>query len=281
MKNIKIFNLLEKSFISLRETNKKVWIIGIIIAILSGGLNIYDSNNDYFSGDSNYDYSYTNDKNSVSLEDELYQENEYITDKEFNTVVDDLFTFGLGSIIMFVIVILALVIIIAIILGLLISVANYYLQHSILEILSKEKIERSPLGLVIKVNFIVLLKVTFGLILFIIPGIIIGLKYAPVNYIMCKNPELSYKEILKNTKELSKGFKWKMFVSNLLIGTIAVVAVLLCSLSVFAPGYILIDFAEMILTLALSTFATVFSGLYNIHLFNAINDFKNPINLEV
>nr|WP_286184253.1 DUF975 family protein [Clostridium sp. CCUG 7971] len=182
---------------------------------------------------------------------------------------------------MFVIVILALVIIIAIILGLLISVANYYLQHSILETLSKEKIERSPLGLVIKVNFIVLLKVTFGLILFIIPGIIIGLKYAPVNYIMCKNPELSYKEVLKNTKELSKGFKWKMFVSNLLIGTIAVVAVLLCSLSVFAPGYILIDFAEMILTLALSTFATVFSGLYNIHLFNAINDFKNPINLEV
>lgn len=281
MKNIKIFNLLEKSFISLRETNKKVWIIGIIIAILSGGLNIYDSNNDYFSGDSNYDYSYTNDKNSVSLEDELYQENEYITDKEFNTVVDDLFTFGLGSIIMFVIVILALVIIIAIILGLLISVANYYLQHSILEILSKEKIERSPLGLVIKVNFIVLLKVTFGLILFIIPGIIIGLKYAPVNYIMCKNPELSYKEVLKNTKELSKGFKWKMFVSNLLIGTIAVVVILLCSLSVFAPGYILIDFAEMILKLALSTFATVFSGLYNIHLFNAINDFKNPINLEV
>ncbi|WP_052356874.1 DUF975 family protein [[Clostridium] dakarense] len=280
MKNIKIFNLLEKSFISLRHTNKKIWIIGIIIAILSGGLNIYDSSNDYFSGDSDYDYSYTNDENNIGLEDEIYQENGYITGEEFTNVVDDIFTFGLGAIIMFVIVILALVLIIAIILGLLISVANYYLQHSICEILSKEKIERAPLGLVIKVNFIVLLKVTFGLILFVIPGVIIGLKYAPVNYIMCKNPELSYKEVLKNAKELSKGFKWKMFVSNLLIGTIAVVVILLCSLSVFAPGYILIDFAEMILTLALSTFATVFSGLYNIHLFNAINDFKNPVNLE-
>lgn len=281
MKNIKIFNLIEKSFISLKNTNKTIWIIGIIIALLSGGLNIYDSSNDYFYGESDYDYSYIDDENNISFEDEIYQDNEYIADDEFTTIVDDIFAFGLVAIIVFVVIALVFLLVIAIVLGLLINVATYYLQHSIYNILSKEKAERAPLGLIIKVNFMILLRVLLGLILFVIPGVIISFKYAPVNYIMCKNPELSYKQVLKEAKDLSKGFKWKMFISELLIGTVLGIAMLLCSLSAFAPGYIFIDFIEMILTFALCTFAVVFNGLYNIHLYNDINDFKNPVNLEV
>lgn len=37
-KNIKFFSLIEESFLLLRKTTKKIWIIGVIISVLSGSL---------------------------------------------------------------------------------------------------------------------------------------------------------------------------------------------------------------------------------------------------
>ena len=38
MEKIKLFDLIEKSFLALPKTNKKIWIIAIIISIFSGDL---------------------------------------------------------------------------------------------------------------------------------------------------------------------------------------------------------------------------------------------------
>jgi uncharacterized membrane protein len=136
------------------------------------------------------------------------------------------------------------------------------------------------LGLVVKVNSIVWLKILGGFILFIVPGIIIGLKYAPVNYILCKYPELSSKEILNKTKELSKGFKWKMLMFNLLISIISVVMIFICSPNLFVYGYIWIDVLTMLIRFALTTFIVVYSGLFNIYLYKSMENSKDKLGLE-
>lgn len=81
---------------------------------------------------------------------------------------------------------------IGVVLGILIGTVSYYLCKYIYEILYDKEIEKAPLGLVVKVNAIVLFKTLLGLIFFIIPGIVIGLKYAPVNYVLCKHPDISF-----------------------------------------------------------------------------------------
>ncbi|TAN64019.1 hypothetical protein WS9_015040, partial [Paraclostridium sordellii 8483] len=37
-KSIKFFSLIEESFLLLRKTTKKIWIIGVVISVLSGSL---------------------------------------------------------------------------------------------------------------------------------------------------------------------------------------------------------------------------------------------------
>ena len=258
MKKIKLFDLIERSFIGLRKTNKKIWIIGIIISIFSGGLLIDESLDEEW---------YPN----LGYENEYYDEGQ-----DSNNMIDNSFSVeSFESLISYAIVVILIFMAVVIILGILINVITYYLCHSVYEALFDTKLDRASLGLVVKVNSIVILKFFVGLILFIIPGIVVAVKYAPVNYILCKHPELSSKEILNKTKSLSKGFKWKIFTFNLLITIIGSIILFVCTPNTFVSGSTFIDVLSMLITLILTSFMTVYSGLFNIYLYKDIDNLKD------
>lgn len=49
------------------------------------------------------------------------------------------------------------------------------------------------------------------MLLFIIPGIVAAYRYSMAFYIMCENPEMSPLEAISASKELMKGYKFKLF----------------------------------------------------------------------
>ncbi|MDO6353906.1 DUF975 family protein [Caloramator sp. CAR-1] len=52
-------------------------------------------------------------------------------------------------------------------------------------------------------------------LLFIIPGIIAGFNYAMAFYIISDNPEIGAMEAIRKSKEMMRGFRWKLFCLNL------------------------------------------------------------------
>ena len=52
-------------------------------------------------------------------------------------------------------------------------------------------------------------------LLFIIPGIIAGLSYSMVHYVMADNPHMSASEALEESKRLMDGNKWRLFCLDL------------------------------------------------------------------
>lgn len=52
-------------------------------------------------------------------------------------------------------------------------------------------------------------------LLLIIPGIIMGYAYAMTPYIMHEHPELSSSECIKASKDMMRGYKWKLFCLDL------------------------------------------------------------------
>ncbi|MDU4413155.1 hypothetical protein GKD08_07725 [Paeniclostridium sordellii] len=157
-----------------------------------------------------------------------------------------------------------------------ISSVMYYLYKAIYEVLYDKKIDRAPLGLVVKVNSIVSLKIMLGFMLFVVPGIIMTLKYAPLNYILCKYPNLPSKEILNKTKEMSKGIKWKMFIFNTLIIFIEVIIISVTSPNMYVEGYIGIDIFTSILNFIVSIIMVVFTSIFTMNLFISVDNIKHP-----
>ena len=76
------------------------------------------------------------------------------------------------------------------------------------------------------------------------------------------------KEFLNNTKKLSKDFKWKIFVFNEFITIVGAIILILYTPNTFVYGYTWIDVLSMIITLAITTFMVVYSGIYNLFLFD-------------
>lgn len=272
-KGIKFFNLIEESFLLLKKTTKKIWIIGMIISVLSGAFIINETIDYSFYPETAYDEEYAYDDTAY---DEEYTYDDTALSEEIATFGEESVSeFGIFGFI-FLAIILILMIVLILVIALLVSTAMYYLCKSIYEILYDKKIDRAPLGLVVKVNSIVLLKVMLGLIFFVVPGIIIALKYAPLNYILCKYPELSSKEILTITRDMSKGLKWKMFIFTTLIFFIEVVIMLLTSPNMFVSGYIGLDILTSILTFIVSTIMIVFTGLFDMNFFISVDNIKYP-----
>lgn len=266
MGSIKFFDLIEESFLAMTKTTKKIWIIGMIISILSGGLIIQETGDYDLESDKTYDQEYYTDTEDLSG---LYEPE----------ATSDMLGLVVGSIVVFVLLFMVILALIVFVAGLLSNIAIYYLYYELNKVLFNEDIERAPLGLVVKVNAIVLLKVIGGLILFIVPGIIIGLKYLPVNYVICKKPQLSSKEILSETRLLSKGFKWKMLWYNLAMLIIGSVLILLCSPDVYITGSVLINIIGMLVTFVIVTFISVYSGIFNMNLYKSMDNIKIKLGL--
>jgi len=60
-------------------------------------------------------------------------------------------------------------------------------------------------------GFLQMLIVFAGMLLFIIPGIVLGLRYAMTSYILAENPDLGAWEAMKRSKELMDGNKYRFF----------------------------------------------------------------------
>ena len=119
MKKIKLFDLIEKSFLALKKTNKKIWIIGIIISIFSGGLTIQES----FAPDLYSDLAYEDE----FYEDGYYEDEYYNEDVDISESDDTLLAGLLGYAIPIIIIAILIFIAIVLVIGVLISTINYYL----------------------------------------------------------------------------------------------------------------------------------------------------------
>lgn len=63
----------------------------------------------------------------------------------------------------------------------------------------------------IAANILVFIRVLFGFILFVVPGIVAMYKYSMVNYVIAENPGISAREALETSKEIMKGNKLRLF----------------------------------------------------------------------
>lgn len=84
-------------------------------------------------------------------------------------------------------------------------------ETGIEEVFSKTKIFPKALVSSILTSFLCAL----GCILFIVPGIIISIGYAMINYIYIDNPEIGITAVMKKSREMMKGHKWEYFCLNL------------------------------------------------------------------
>lgn len=92
-------------------------------------------------------------------------------------------------------------------------------------------------------NFIIWICIAIGTILFIIPGIIVGIMFSQANYILAENREKSAIECIKESSRMMKGHKFNYFVLGLsFIGWL-----ILCIIS-FGIGFLwLVPYLEVTL----------------------------------
>lgn len=93
-------------------------------------------------------------------------------------------------------------------------------------------------------NLLVFIRVFFGFVLFVIPGIIAIYKYAMVNYIIAENPGISAREALKESKECMRGNKFRLFLLGLsFFGWSIVVVLTLGIASIWVAPYLQASYA--------------------------------------
>lgn len=64
----------------------------------------------------------------------------------------------------------------------------------------------------IKASLFITLYVAIGCVLFLIPGIILALRYSVIGFVFADNPKIGYREALDKCKEITDGYKWELFV---------------------------------------------------------------------
>ena len=67
------------------------------------------------------------------------------------------------------------------------------------------------IGKAIVASFRVFLRVVFGLILFIVPGIIAAYSHAMVYHILAENPDMSVSEAMAESRRIMRGNKFRLF----------------------------------------------------------------------
>ena len=114
-------------------------------------------------------------------------------------------------------------------------------KPSIATMFSKGK----QVGTAICANILIFIRVFFGTILFVIPGIIASYKYAMVNYIIAENPGITATEALEMSKEMMKGNKLRFFFFGLsFLGWALVVVLTFGIASLWVAPYMQASFAK-------------------------------------
>lgn len=68
---------------------------------------------------------------------------------------------------------------------------------------------------VVKTMFVTQLYIFLWSLLFVIPGIVKGLEYSMVPYILSDTPELSHQDAQEYSRKMTYGYKWEIFVMQL------------------------------------------------------------------
>lgn len=93
----------------------------------------------------------------------------------------------------------------------------------------------------ILVSILAGLNIMIGMILLVIPGIIAALGLTFYSYVAADNPELSASEILRKTWEITKGYKWDLFIFFLsFLGWVILAPFTLCILYIWLIPYMTI-----------------------------------------
>lgn len=108
---------------------------------------------------------------------------------------------------------------------------------------------------VVKVNFLVSLKILLGSII-IIPGIYWSFCYALVPYLLAENPYMTTSRAMELSKELMEGEKWNYFVLGLsFLGWMLLGALCLGIGTLFVAPYLQATFAEFYAAMRSKAFA--------------------------
>ena len=87
--------------------------------------------------------------------------------------------------------------------------------------------------------------VGIGLVLLIVPGIIVSIGLSQTFYLMAKDEELDPIEALKKSWEITKGYKWDLFVFSLRFIPWAILCVLTCGVGfLWLLPYMQVSFAN-------------------------------------
>lgn len=94
-------------------------------------------------------------------------------------------------------------------------------------------------------NILVFVRVFFGMIFFIVPGVIALFKYSMTNYIIAENPGIGAREALEKSKKLMKGNKLRFFLLGLsFIGWEILVVLTLGIAGIWVSPYMQASYAE-------------------------------------
>lgn len=99
---------------------------------------------------------------------------------------------------------------------------------------------------IVKVMFLKNLRVFLWSLLFVIPGIIKGLEYLMVDYLMAENPKMELKQALELSSSLTRGEKWEIFVLYLSFIGWGILCLFTAGIGlIFLNPYIQATFAEL------------------------------------
>ena len=177
----------------------KCVLVGLILALLTGGASAYNSSRDLKNG-------MDGDSGFNEIADIFNQNPAYAAGIAVGVIV---------AIIIALAVALALA---AFIFNPLTSGARYFFYKNLEEPQNLGllgRIFQSAYKPAVKTLFIMDLKLIGWTLLFIIPGIIKAYEYAMIPYIVADNPEISTQEAFAKSKEMMTGNKWNMFVLQL------------------------------------------------------------------
>jgi uncharacterized membrane protein len=87
-------------------------------------------------------------------------------------------------------------------------------------------------------SFLIALRILFGFILFVVPGIIAAMKYSMTFHVIADNPGIRARDAMRESKRIMRGYKWNFFCLLLsFIGWDLLTAITMGLVAVFAVPY--------------------------------------------
>lgn len=171
--------------------------------------------------------------------------------------------------------------IITIIISVVMIPINVGLASFFLKFAKGEKVEAREIFAQYKISFwepvkaylLAGLFIFLGLICFIIPGILLALKYSQLGFVFADNPEIEYDDAMKRSRELMKGRKGEFFILGLsFILWVILVPFTLGLLLIYLVPYIQVTYANYYMAISGMNKENIIENKSDDGLFNSEDD---------